>query len=346
MKKKVLIILSVLGVLLLVASAVVVEQYYRLEVCNFKAKDGKGHGYYLYPDASVDSLLSLLIEDYYVGSEPAFRLHARYMVFRHPKPGYYHFPAEVGDKHLIRRLQLGEQTPVRLTFTKQIRTRAQLAGVLDKQLMLDSVDVKMRLDSAAYMSRYGLTPETSVTLFIPNTYEVYWTLSADQLFERMYKEYNRFWTEDRCAKAKEIGLRPTEVMTLASIIESETNKSSEYPTIASIYLNRLHRGMALQACPTVIYAVGDFSMHRVLKRHLEIDSPYNTYKNVGLPPGPIRLASPVGIDAVLNAPKTDYIYMCANPDFSGTHIFSSSYGQHAAMARKYQAALNARKVLE
>lgn len=346
MKKKVLIILSVSAFLLLSALAVVVEQYYRLEVCNFVSKDGKGHGYYLYSDVGVDSLLSLLKEDYRVGSESAFRLHARYMVFRHPKSGYYHFPSAVGDKHLIRRLQLGEQTPVRLTFTKQVRTRSQLAGVLGKQLMLDSIDIKIRLDSTAYISRYGLTPETSLTLFIPDTYEVYWTLSADQLFDRMYKEYNRFWTEARCLQAQEIGLRPTEVMTLASIVESETNKSSEYPFIASIYLNRLYRGMALQACPTVIYAVGDFSMHRVLKRHLEIDSPYNTYKNVGLPPGPIRLASPVGIDAVLHAPKTDYLYMCANPDFSGTHIFSSSYSQHAATARKYQAALNARKVLE
>jgi UPF0755 protein len=140
------------------------------------------------------------------------------------------------------------------------------------------------------------------------------------------------------------GRSSAELALIASIIASETNRKEEYPTIASIYLNRLRKGIALQACPTVIFAVGDFKMRRVLKRHLAIDSPYNTYKYRGLPPGPIRLARPDVIDAVLNAPKTDYLYMCANPDFSGTHIFSSSYGQHSAVARQYQRALNQRRV--
>ena len=169
-------------------------------------------------------------------------------------------------------------------------------------------------------------------------------MSADQLFARIYKEYQRFWNEERRGKASKIGLTPTEVATIASIIASETNKKDEYPTIASIYINRLKKGIALQACPTVIFAVGDFSLRRVLKRHLAIDSPYNTYKHRGLPPGPIRLARPDVIDAVLNAPKTDYLYMCANPDFSGTHIFSSTYAKHSAVAREYQRALNQRKV--
>jgi UPF0755 protein len=160
----------------------------------------------------------------------------------------------------------------------------------------------------------------------------------------MYKEYQRFWNEERLVKAKAIGLTPTEVATLASIVASETNKTAEHPLIASLYLNRLNKGIALQACPTVIYAVGNFKMRRVLKRHLAIDSPYNTYKNRGLPPGPIRLARPDVIDAVLNAPKTDYLYMCANPDFSGTHVFSSNYAKHSAVARQYQRELNQRKV--
>ena len=149
---------------------------------------------------------------------------------------------------------------------------------------------------------------------------------------------------ERLAKAKAQGLTPVEVTTLASIVASETNKTAEHPLIASLYLNRLRKGIAMQACPTVIYAVGDFSLRRVLKRHLAIDSPYNTYKYRGLPPGPIRLARPEVIDAVLNAPKTDYLYMCANPDFSGTHIFSSSYSKHSAVAREYQRELNKRKL--
>lgn len=342
-KTKIIIALSV-AVVLLAGIAVCIEQYYRLEVCNFTARDGNGHGYYVRSDMSADSLFALMQTDYEVGSAAAFRLHARHMLYRTPKPGYYHFPARIGDKHLIRRLQLGEQTPVRLSFTQVIRTRAQLAGVMGKHLMLDSVDVKMRLDSADYMAQYDLTPETAVCMFIPNTYEVYWTITPDQLFNRMHKEYNRFWSDSRRAKAEALGLTPTEVITIASIIASETNKSAEYPLIASIYLNRLQKGMPLQACPTVIYAVGDFSLRRVLKRHLEIDSPYNTYKNIGLPPGPIRLTQATVIDAVLNAPKTNYLYMCANPDFSGTHIFSATYAQHAAAARRYQQQLDKRKI--
>ena len=173
------------------------------------------------------------------------------------------------------------------------------------------------------MAKFGLNPETAVCMFIPNTYEVYWTTDADKLFARMFREYNTFWNEKRIKKAQKLGLTPVEVTTIASIIASETNKKEEYPTIASIYINRLKKGIALQACPTVIFATGDFTLRRVLKRHLEIDSPYNTYKYAGLPPGPIRLARPDIIDAVLNAPNTNYLFMCANPDFSGTHIFSS-----------------------
>ncbi len=346
MKKKRIIIIAVVAVCLLIAAAACIEQYYRLEVCNFIAHDEQGHGYYIYPNTSADSLLTLLKKDYIIGSEASFHLHTKHLHFQQPKPGYYHFPAQIGDKHLIRRLQLGEQTPIRLTFTHNIRTRAQLSGGLARQLLMDSASIQQRLDSVQYLRRYDLTPETAVCLFIPNTYEVYWTITPDQLFERMHKEYKRFWNETRLTKAQKLGLTPTQVITIASIIESETNKAFEYPTIASIYINRLRKGIPLQACPTVIFAVGDFSMHRVLKRHLKIDSPYNTYKYPGLPPGPIRLARPTVIDAVLDAPQTDYLYMCANPDFSGTHIFSSSYSKHAATARCYQRELNKRHIVQ
>lgn len=344
MKRKSWIILSTLLALLITAAGFCIKQYYHFTVSNFQSFDNEAHDYNVYPQTSTDSLMSEMLGDYKMLSELAWCLHCKYLKYTQPKPGHYRFANEISNRELIRRLQLGEQTPIKLSFTQSIRTREQLAGYMGKKLLLDSAEVILRLNDKEYLAHFGLTPETAVCLFIPNTYEVYWTMSADQLFARMQKEYQRFWNEDRLAKAKKLGLTPTEVATIASIVASETNRKEEHPIIASIYINRLNRGISLQACPTVIYAVGDFSMRRVLKRHLNIDSPYNTYKNRGLPPGPIRLASPDVIDAVLNSPKTDYLYMCANPDFSGTHIFSSSYAKHSAVAHQYQRALNERKV--
>ena len=344
MKKTIWIILSIVAIILFVAAGFCIKQYYHFTVSNFNSIDNEAHAYRVYPHTTTDSLLSELTEDYHMLSELAWCLHCKYLRFTQAKPGHYRFANKISNRDLIRRLQLGEETPIRLSFTQAIRTREQLAGHLDKRLLLDSTEIIMRLNDKEYMGHFGLNPETAVCLFIPNTYEVYWTMSADQLFTRMHKEYQRFWNEDRMTKAKKLGLTPTQVATIASIIASETNKQDEYPTIASIYINRLKKGIALQACPTVIFAVGDFSLRRVLKRHLAIDSPYNTYKYRGLPPGPIRLARPDVIDAVLNAPKTDYLYMCANPDFSGTHVFSATYAQHSQVARQYQRALNERKV--
>ena len=344
MKRTKWIILTILAIILIVIGSFLAKQYYHYAVSNFKSYDGEAHSYQVYPGMTSDSVLASIINDYQMASELAWCMHCQYMHYEHPKPGHYRFAAEISNRELIRRLLLGEQTPIKLSFTQAIRTCEQLASHMGKKLMLDSAEVIERLNNKEYMSHFGLTPETAVCLFIPNTYEVYWTMTADQLFARMHKEYQRFWNDERMAKAKKQGLTPVEVATIASIIASETNKSFEYPTIASIYINRLRKGIALQACPTVIFAVGDFSLRRVLKRHLAIDSPYNTYKYRGLPPGPIRLARPEVIDAVLNAPKTDYLYMCANPDFSGTHVFSSSYSKHSAVAREYQRELNKRKL--
>lgn len=344
MKRKNIILLSVIAVIFLAIGGFLAKQYYHYSVSNFVSHDGEAHSYHVYPDMTSDSLMSEMLGDYDMTSDLAWCLHCQYLKYEQPKPGYYRFAAEIGNREMIRRLQLGEETPIRLSFTQSVRTPAQLAGLMGKKLLLDSAEVIQRLTDKEYMAHFGLSPETATCLFIPNTYEVYWTMTADQLFARMYKEYQRFWNEDRQAKAKKLGLSPVEVATLASIVASETNKKDEYPIIASLYLNRLRKGIALQACPTVIYAVGDFSLRRVLKRHLHIDSPYNTYTHQGLPPGPIRLVRPDVIDAVLNAPKTDYLYMCANPDFSGTHVFSSSYAKHSTVARQYQHELNKRKV--
>lgn len=338
------IILGVITGVIALIVVVCVEQYYRLNISNLRSRDGKEHSYRIYPFSTMDSVMDVVENDYKVSSAANLELHANWMKFRSPEPGYYRFPAVMGDKYFLRRLYLGEQTPIRFTFNHYIRTREQLAGKVSGYLLLDSLDVLQRLESDEYMKKFGLSKETALCLFIPNTYEVYWTISPDQLFERMYKEYNRFWNPDRRQKADSLGLTPVEVAIVASIVEGETHNKEELPIVASLYLNRVHRGMLLQSCPTVIYANGDFSLRRVLKRHLAIDSPYNTYKYPGLPPGPIRCPDPATIDIVLNAPETDYLYMCANPDFSGTHIFSSRYDQHAAAAVQYRQQLDERKI--
>ena len=321
-----------------------VEQYYRYHVSNFRSLDGKEHHYYIYPDVSIDSVLNMVREDYEISGELDLRWHMRLKVFTETKPGYYVFPEKMGDKLFITKLQTGDQTPIQIKWTNMVRTREELAGIVASQLMLDSLDMIERLSSDEYMAEYDLTGESSRCLFIPNTYEVYWTISPDELFQRMNEEYRAFWTEERRQKAEALGLTPAEVAIIASIVECETYLQKDMPTIASLYINRLHKGMPLQACPTVIYAVGDFSIKRVLKSHLKTESPYNTYKNKGLPPGPIRCPLPRTLDFVLNAPKTDYLYMCADPSLNGTHIFSSSYGIHTSAARDYRRMMNQKHI--
>jgi UPF0755 protein len=200
------------------------------------------------------------------------------------------------------------------------------------------------LSSYDFASKYGFNEQTIMTMFIPNTYEFYWNTSADEFFERMADEYKKFWTDERKQKAKNIGLSQSEVSILASIVELETQKKDERPTVAGVYINRLKKKMLLQADPTVVFALGDFTINRVLKIHLETDSPYNTYKYSGLPPGPIYLPSISSIDAVLNFENHDYIYFCAKEDFSGYHNFAKTLAQHNENARKFQQALNKRKI--
>ena len=320
-----------------------VEQYYRYHVSNLRSLDGKEHSYYIYPNLSVDSVLNMVRENYDISGELDLRWHMRLKVFSDPKPGYYVFPAEMGDKLFISTLQNGEQTPIHLKWTNQIHLREELAGKIASQLMLDSVDLIQRLSDDKYMAEFGLNAESSRCLFLPDTYEVYWTISPDELFKRMDSEYRAFWTKERLDKSEALGLTPVEVSILASIVESETYVIKDMPTIASLYINRLRKNMPLQACPTVIYAVGDFSIKRVLKSHLKVDSPYNTYKHKGLPPGPIHCPLARTLDFVLNAPKTDYLYMCASPSLDGTHIFSSSYGIHTSAARNYHTMMDNKK---
>jgi UPF0755 protein len=260
------------------------------------------------------------------------------------RTGRYEIRQGMSYKTLFDRIKRNEQTPVRLTFNN-IRTKEQLAGRLSAQLMTDSASIVNLLNNDKFISSKGLTQESAAVYFIPNTYEVYWTLTPEALFNRMEKEYHRFWNEERRAKAAAIPLSETEVSTLASIVEEETNKRAESSVVAGLYINRLKKGMLLQADPTVKFAMNDFSVKRVLRVHLQSDSPYNTYKYAGLPPGPIRLPSSGSIDAVLNYSRHNYLYMCAKETLNGEHNFASTLAEHNRNARKYQQALNQRRIL-
>jgi UPF0755 protein len=346
MKKRIAIryILIIVGITILVAGVFLFEQYYRLEISNFEAKDGQQHSYHIYPGATIDSVMQLLEEDYDIAGESDFYLHAKLLTFNHPEPGHYTFDAQIANQDIINRLKFGLQTPVNITWNNYVRTNQDLAGKVTKHLMLDSTQLVQLLDSNTYLAQYGFDKETVRCLFIPNTYQVYWNTTPDALFARMQREYNTFWNDSRKQKADSLGLTPIEVAIVASIVEGESHNKKEMPLIASLYLNRIHKGMLLQACPTVKYAVGDFKLKRILNRHLAIDSPYNTYKYPGLPPGPIRCPAPTTIDMVLNAPKTDYLFMCASPELNNTHIFSSTFGKHAAAAVQYRHTMDTMKI--
>ena len=346
MTKKQIILTTVAAVLLflLCAGAYQATRHYRYRYANLTSIDGNEHGYYIYPDCSLDSVLDLVKADYAIASDHAFRKDIERTQIRDAKPGYYLFPAEMGNRTLFIRLRQGEQTPVKIRFNYTVRTNEQLAGKLASQLLIDSASIVALLQDDAFLRQYDMNTETARCLFMPDTYEVYWTMTAEQLFERMHRDYRRFWNERRRAEAEALGLTPQQVYTLASIVTSETTNAQEYPIIAGLYLNRMRIGMHLQACPTAVYATRQFKARRVTKAMTNYPSPYNTYINPGLPPGPIRVTQAQVIDSTLHATRSKYLYMCANPDFSGTHVFSENYAKHAATARQYQRELNKRKI--
>jgi UPF0755 protein len=257
--------------------------------------------------------------------------------------GKYAILPEEGIIAVLRKLKNGHQEPVRLTIPES-RTTDRLAGALSRKLMMDSLALSVLLKDSTICAKMGYDTATIVCLFVPNTYEVYWNTSIENFLTRMKKEHDKFWNKDRQAKAAALGLNPNKVCTLASIIDEETSNNPEKPMIARMYMNRLEKGMPLQADPTVKFALKDFALKRIYHNMLNTESPYNTYKYAGLPPGPIKVASVAGIDAVLNAPQHQYLYMCAKEDFSGTHNFASSYSEHLRNAARYAKALNERGI--
>jgi UPF0755 protein len=299
------------------------------------------------PDSSTfNDVTTLLSKDAHVLNMSSFKQVAgllRYGTKIHS--GRYALKSGMNNFQLIRLLRSGHQTPVRLTFNN-IRTKEQLAAKLGMQLMADSTSILKLLNDTAFLATYHLNPYTSISLFVPNTYEVFWNINAKDLFKRMGKEYSNFWTEERKAKAAAIPLTLAQVSTLASIVEEETNNKQDRPMVAGLYLNRLKAGMPLQADPTIKFAVGDFTIKRVLFGHLRTVSPYNTYKNTGLPPGPIRVSTPEGIDAVLNYTHHKYIYMCAAETLNGKHKFAATWAEHQVNAKKYRDELNKRQIFK
>jgi UPF0755 protein len=274
----------------------------------------------------------------------SFKLLSRHSGYcKNIRTGKYAILPEEGVIAVLRKLKNGHQEPVRLTIPES-RTTDRLAGALSRKLMMDSLALSILFKDSTLCAKMGYDTATIVCLFVPNTYEVYWNTSIENLLNRMKKEHDKFWDKSRQAKATALGLNPNEVCTLASIIDEETSNNPEKPMIARMYLNRLKKGMPLQADPTVKFALKDFALKRIYHNMLNTDSPYNTYKNTGLPPGPIKVASVAGIDAVLNAPSHNYLYMCAKEDFSGTHNFASSYSEHLRNAAKYSKALNERGI--
>jgi UPF0755 protein len=259
------------------------------------------------------------------------------------KPGKYKLKEGMNNRHFINMLKAGNQAPVSLKF-HNLRLKGQFAKFISTQLEPDSASISRLLDSAAFIEKYGFNTDNVYTMFLPNSYQLYWNTTPEKFFKRMYGEYEKFWTPERKQKAAALNLTPVQVSILASIVDAEASHDDEMPTIAGLYLNRLKKGMKLEADPTVIFATGDFTIKRVLNKYLVNPSPYNTYQHTGLPPGPIMMPSVNAVKAVLDYKQHNYIYMCAKEDFSGYHNFADNMAQHQANAHRFQQALNERGI--
>ncbi|WP_145854616.1 endolytic transglycosylase MltG [Pedobacter suwonensis] len=301
---------------------------------------------YIKTGSNYDDLVSEIKKKDLLNSVSSFTAAARKMnLAASVKPGRYRLKKGMTNRTLINMIKAGNQDPVKLKF-QNIRKKENFAAYLANNLEADSLSFIKVLDSAALISKYGFNQDNVYAMFIPNTYEMYWNVSPVDFFERMHKEYEKFWTADRKQKAASLNLTPAQVYTLASIVDAEALYDKEMPIIAGLYLNRLNKGILLQADPTVIFANNDFTVKRVTGKLLQVQSLYNTYKYAGLPPGPIMMPSINAIDAVLNRDNNNYIYMCAKEDFSGYHNFAETKAEHEVNAKKYREALNKRNIFK
>lgn len=306
----------------------------------------EGHTLYIPSGSTFETVVADLVDNKIIKDESTFRRIAQ--LKKYPqliKAGKFKIKGGWNNDNLVNHLRSGKQDPVKVVIN-QVRTLEKFAGAATKGLQADSSRLVDLLENKVFIDSLGYKPQTLISLFLPDTYEFFWNTNEKQVIERLITEHKKFWNESRLQKAKSLELSPVEVSTLASIVEEETYHKDEMDDVAEVYLNRLERGMALEADPTVKYAVGDFTLRRVLTKHLEVDSPYNTYKYPGLPPGPICLPSKEAIKAVLNPAEHDYIFFCAKDDFSMYHAFAKNHRQHVLNAKRYHNALNRKRIFK
>ncbi len=305
------------------------------------AKEANHHIFYIPTGSTYQDVLKSLKKQHILKNIETFKLVCTKLDYAsRVRPGKYRIDNNSGNLFLVRKLRAGSQEPVRITFNN-IQNKEQLATKIANQLETTKSALLKEFNNPHFLDSLNLTEENFPTIFLANTYEFYWNTSATQFIERMLKEYHKFWNPSRLSKAQSLSLSPTEITILASIIQKESNHYDEYPTIAGVYINRLNRGWPLQADPTVMYALNKIGIkRRVYQQDLKIVSPYNTYLNKGLPPGPICLPELKSIDETLNAEDHNYMYFCAKEDFSGYHVFAETWEEHKANASRYQKALN------
>ena len=339
-KKKISIAVAAVLLAMAVTGGIVAGRYY---VDNKKSNMTERYVLYVYPDMTAAQVQdSLLARAGVLRPKSLDRCFEKMEVASAIKPGRYVIDKDMTSIYVARMLVFGWQTPQNMTLSGTIRSKARLAQKISSQMMVDSLAVDTALNDSEFLASYGFTPENVFAMILPDTYQMFWTASVKEIFDRLKKEYDAFWTEERLAKAKAQKLTPMQVSVLASIVSGETLKNFEYPVIAGVYLNRYRKGMKLQADPTVCFCF-DYKLDRVLKKHLTVDSPYNTYKYAGLPPAPINVPPKACLEAVLEPASHKYIYFCASPAFDGTHRFAVSYTDHLKNARAFQRELTARR---
>lgn len=323
-------------VILCVAGYSLYNIYYDRRIPNFAS----GAEIYVYPGMTAQDVETKIMANCRV-KRPG-RLRRCFASVSSVKPGHYTITTSDVGVYVARMFSAGWQSPVNLVLSGTMRSKASISRKISRQMLLDSVDVYAALSDSLLLASYGFTPSEVFALIIPDTYQVYWTDSMPRVLDRQKAAYDAFWTEENRRKAGEQGLTPMEVSVLASIVNAETNYEKEMPSIARVYLNRLHRGMKLQADPTVAY-IFDYEPRRILKKHLETESPFNTYLHAGLPPAPICVPSKAALLAVLNPDSHGYLYFCASPALDGTHRFASSYSEHLRNAAAYRQAISIHK---
>lgn len=338
--KPILTFVFVIAFIYLVFSGI---NYYTYVGMERVQKDGN---LYVPTGSDLKQQAALLLDSGFIKDSSEYMAFAKKRSYDTVYPGKYKLTKGMSYRSLFLVVGMGKQTPVRLTFNN-IDDLEELAGRLSKQIELDSVTLMEQLRSDTLLVQYDLTPENSLYVFLPDTYEVYWDIKLDKLLKMMIREYDKFWSDStRVEGLKRVKLSRMEVITLASIVEKECYLTKEMPVVAGVYINRLNKKMLLQADPTVKYAVGDKTLRRILYSHLKIDSPYNTYKYLGLPPTPISSPAKVAIDAVLNYQEHDYLYFCASELLDRTHRFATSLPEHNKNAKKYAKALNQAGILK